>query len=109
MIYRNITNPDSVDYIKYANSGFSKIICLAGPIAITLALMKTYSDKDFSIPEGRLIHMMKNTEHPYVGLIGHTICSGTWVEDAKNLSNDYVMYDIETGKGITAAEWANMV
>ena len=109
MIYRNITDPETVEYVKYANNGFSKVICMGGPIAITLALMKAYSDKDFSIAEGRLMHMMKDTDHPYIGLLGHTICSGTWVEDAKNLFHDYLCYDLETGKGITADEWSEMI
>jgi hypothetical protein len=112
-IYRNIINPESVDYIKYTNNGGDKVICQTGPTPITLAFIKESCDEDCVVPPGRLIHSMSFASsrgefklHCDIGHIGQTISSSTWHGEDIPL---YIVYDIETGKGITHAEWSDMI
>ncbi len=98
IIYRNITRPNEVPYIKYSASGWSKIICQTGPVALTLAFIKKCQEQDIMLAPGKLIHIA-DPSIDSVGVISYDVCGGTWVADA-NPSIAYVLYD-ENDNGIT--------
>ncbi len=115
LIYRNITIPETIEYIKYNASGGQQVICQTGPTPITLAFIKNSSMHDFTVPPSKLIHdeqLVFTRDQSYIesdlGIIGRTISSGTWAIDADKLFG-FAAYNTDTGEGITAEQLAAMV
>lgn len=105
MLKRNTQHLNDVPYLKYARDGFSKIICQTGPVSLTLAFFKKFTELDMPLAPGKLIQHWEPVIDG-VGILGYDVCGGTWVPDAL-MQKQYVLFD-ENDKGITYDEWSEM-
>lgn len=110
-VKKNISNPNSVDYVKYSKNNFDKIICQTGPIAATVGFLKAAGEYDIALDFGVLYYNeFKRPPHETkvngsVGAIGYDTWGGSWLECKYNQYKNYKYFDLDTGRGITAAEW----
>jgi hypothetical protein len=110
-VKNNIQNPDSVDYIKYSTNNFDKIICQTGPIAATIGFLKSAGEYDIALDFPALYYNeFKRSAHQVklngsVGAIGYDTWGGSWLECKYNKYKSYKYFEVDTGSGITEAEW----
>lgn len=114
VVKRNITDPDSVYYVKYPKNDFDKIICQTGPIAATVGFLKAEGEYDIALDYGALYYNnFKRPAHELelegsVGAIGYDTWGGTWLNCKYKDYKDYKCYDSETNRFVTEDEWDAM-
>ena len=113
-VKKNIEHPESVDYVKYAKNNFDKVICQTGPIAATVGFLKAAGQYDIALDFGLMYYNeFKRPPHTpkingSVAPIGYDTWGGSWLECKYSQYKNYKYFELDTGRGITAAEWEAM-
>lgn len=113
-IKKNIQHSESVDYIKYSASNLDFVICQTGPIAATVGFLKAAGQYDIALDFGLMYYNeFKRPPHQVkvngsIAPIGYDTWGGSWLECKYSQYKNYKYFELDTGRGITAAEWEAM-